>query len=471
VVDAQQRQATRVLTLAILSANNDPRVVTESLPPATPAFPYNILLAATGGAPPYQWSLDSGMLPPGITLSPAGLLSGTPSQMSGTFRIGIRVTDAAARFTVRTFELAVGSSSEACDFSISPGSFSAGPSGDVVRVQIQTRAACTWTVVNTQTWIAVLSPLSGTGPTAVQLLIASNTNATPRSAALTIAGRAFLVQQSAAACQPVPVERQVTVPPEGAESAIGVSAPVGCFWAGAATAPWITLTSTSTGTGAGTLRFRVAAHSGRTPRGAVVSIGGHVVQVMQRATDPLIAFSDVPTVDPFFDHIAVLADTGIATTCREGAYCPSDAITREQMAVFVIRALMGGDVFTYPTTPYFTDVPTTHASFRHIQKMREMGITIGCTGTTYCPADPVTRGQMAVFLVRARLGLSSTQTFPYSTTPYFTDVPPTHSQFPFIQKLRDLGITAGCTATTYCDGDQNLRGQMGVFVTRGLVAP
>ena len=69
----------------------------------------------------------------------------------------------------------------------------------------------------------------------------------------------------------------------------------------------------------------------------------------------------------------------------------------------------------------------------------------------------------------ARLGLSATQTFPFPTAPYFTDVPANHAQFPYIQKLRELGITSGCTATTYCDGDPTLRGQMSVFVSRGLL--
>ena len=74
------------------------------------------------------------------------------------------------------------------------------------------------------------------------------------------------------------------------------------------------------------------------------------------------------------------------------------------MAVFIIRSVLGGDTFTFQAAPLFTDVPTTHVFFKYIQKMKELGSTSGCTTTTYCPEDPVTRGQMAVFLARA-LGL------------------------------------------------------------------
>jgi hypothetical protein len=38
-----------------------------------------------------------------------------------------------------------------------------------------------------------------------------------------------------------------------------------------------------------------------------------------------------------------------------------------------------------------------------VQKLRELGITIGCTATQYCPDVPITREQMAVFLTRAFL--------------------------------------------------------------------
>ena len=58
-----------------------------------------------------------------------------------------------------------------------------------------------------------------------------------------------------------------------------------------------------------------------------------------------------------------------------------------------------------PLTASFADVPTSHPYFQFIEALKASGITGGCgTGVNYCPGDPVTRGQMAVFLARA-LGL------------------------------------------------------------------
>ncbi|MBL8235528.1 MAG: S-layer homology domain-containing protein, partial [Bryobacterales bacterium] len=87
------------------------------------------------------------------------------------------------------------------------------------------------------------------------------------------------------------------------------------------------------------------------------------------------------------------------------------------------------------------DVPVNHPFFTFISLMKLNGITQGCTATTYCPDDLITRGQMAVFLVRAVLGSDS---FSHPSTPYFSDVQPNHPQFRYIQKLRELGVTAGC---------------------------
>jgi hypothetical protein len=77
------------------------------------------------------------------------------------------------------------------------------------------------------------------------------------------------------------------------------------------------------------------------------------------------------------------------------------------MAVFMIRAWMLANnltTFTYPETPYFTDVPATNEFFSFIQKMAQLGFWTGCTPTTYCINDAVTRDQAAPIILRSMLG-------------------------------------------------------------------
>jgi len=58
-----------------------------------------------------------------------------------------------------------------------------------------------------------------------------------------------------------------------------------------------------------------------------------------------------------------------------------------------------------PGTPTFNDVPTSHPFYQYVEALAASGITSGCGGGNFCPDQPLTRGQMAVFLSRA-LGLS-----------------------------------------------------------------
>ncbi len=69
-----------------------------------------------------------------------------------------------------------------------------------------------------------------------------------------------------------------------------------------------------------------------------------------------------------------------------------------------VRAEWRRQISPAPATASFSDVPTGHIFFQHIEALVDSGITSGCGATTYCPDAYVTRGQMAVFLAKA-LGL------------------------------------------------------------------
>ncbi len=76
------------------SISINPRLVITSgspLNPGTVGFLFSQTFQATGGSPPLVWSL--GGAPPGLALSPGGVLSGTPST-AGTFVFPVQVTDA-----------------------------------------------------------------------------------------------------------------------------------------------------------------------------------------------------------------------------------------------------------------------------------------------------------------------------------------------------------------------------------------
>jgi len=116
---------------------------------------------------------------------------------------------------------------------------------------------------------------------------------------------------------------------------------------------------------------------------------------------PQPIFTDVPATAPYYNEVNLLRERLITTGCStspQQMYCPNfntDGatpyyLTRGQAAVLIIRSLYSGltgspDAFTAPTTPYFSDVPSTHLLFAHIQKLKELGITSGCSATDFCP--------------------------------------------------------------------------------------
>ncbi len=117
--------------------------------------------------------------------------------------------------------------------------------------------------------------------------------------------------------------------------------------------------------------------------------------------NPAPWFSDVPAGSFGFQWIQKMYELGITTGCAPNMFCPNDQVTRAQMAIFLIRMRYGASyVFDYPATPYFTDVDPAAFGFAWIQRMKEDNITSGCSPTTYCPDNPVTRGDMATFVMR-----------------------------------------------------------------------
>ena len=87
--------------------------------------------------------------------------------------------------------------------------------------------------------------------------------------------------------------------------------------------------------------------------------------------------------------------------------------------------------------PTFDDVPSTSPYETYIEAIYNNGITPGCGHGNYCPSSDVAKGTMAAFIIRALYG----ETFSYTQTPYFSDMPATDNLFKYVQKLKDLNIT------------------------------
>jgi len=111
-------------------------------------------------------------------------------------------------------------------------------------------------------------------------------------------------------------------------------------------------------------------------------------------------FLDVAATDFAASFIEQFFLDGITSGCGNNNYCPNAEVTRDQMAVFLLRAKHGAGYSPPPATGVFDDVPLNHWAVHWIEQLAAEEITSGCGNNNYCPDAVVTRGQMAVFLVR-----------------------------------------------------------------------
>jgi hypothetical protein len=112
-------------------------------------------------------------------------------------------------------------------------------------------------------------------------------------------------------------------------------------------------------------------------------------------------FGDVPCSSPYAAWIDTLVQLGVTTGCGGGAYCPGGPVQRQQMAVFLLRALEGPGYAPSGCTGQFADVDCASPFAPWIEELVRRGIAAGCGTAAFCPAAAVTRAQMAVFLVKA----------------------------------------------------------------------
>jgi S-layer homology domain len=175
------------------------------------------------------------------------------------------------------------------------------------------------------------------------------------------------------------------------------------------------------------------------------------------------SFQDVPRTSPFYRFVETLLHRGVTAGCSAALFCPGSAVTREQMAVFVLRAKEDEDFVPYPCVGgiLFPDVSESNPTCPYIQAIARRGIAGGCGGGLFCPGDPVSREQMAVFVLRT---LDPALSPPACTTPMFADVPPGSPFCRWIEDLARRGVVTGCGGENYCPGSAVTRDQMAVFL-------
>jgi len=175
-------------------------------------------------------------------------------------------------------------------------------------------------------------------------------------------------------------------------------------------------------------------------------------------------FSDVTSAHWAFQYVEAIADAGLTSGYPDGTYRPENPVTRAEMAVFLLNG-MGVTAPPINGSHPFTDI-AGHWAESYIEELFDQGITGGYPDGTYRPENLVTRAEMAVFLLK---GIGVTPPAMDGSHP-FTDVAGHWAEI-FIEELFDQGITGGYPDGTYRPENQVTRAEMAVFLVNAFNIP
>ena len=206
------------------------------------------------------------------------------------------------------------------------------------------------------------------------------------------------------------------------------------------------------------------------------------------------SFSDVPRNYLFYQKVETVFHNAITVGCTTTSYCPDDLVQRDQMAIFIARGIAKGGANvpssgTWNGNAYnctsggvslFSDVAPTAIACKSVHYIAVKNVTSGCSTGVYCPAQNVTRAQMAIFMAKAIVApaggtaVPETYTDPvtfnsYSCNPsspnlHFTDVAISDSYCRHVHYLWARNAVAGCSFNQYCPNGNVTRGEMAKFL-------
>ncbi len=183
-------------------------------------------------------------------------------------------------------------------------------------------------------------------------------------------------------------------------------------------------------------------------------------------------FADVPASNPLHVQVDSLARNGVSAGCGGGNFCPANSVLRSQMAVFLLRGEHGSCYEPPPATGIFADVPASNAFAPWIEQIYHESITGGCSTS---PLDYCPGN--AVIRASMAVFLLRAEHGPTYTPPacagIFADVACPGPFTNWIEQLYNEGITSGCSTNPlkYCPGNSVTRVQMAVFLVTTFQLP
>lgn len=179
-------------------------------------------------------------------------------------------------------------------------------------------------------------------------------------------------------------------------------------------------------------------------------------------------FADIPAGASYEYSAETLYRHGVTVGCATNPlrYCPDDAVTRLQMAIFMLRGMHGPGYVPPAATHTFTD--TFNDDAKWASKAIVDGVLEPCDTSRFCPTEFIPRYEMARALARARRGPVHTGKLPL--VGIFADVSLSSPYAPFIEQIYADAVTTGCASNParFCPNDLVTRATMALFMVRNF---
>jgi hypothetical protein len=174
-------------------------------------------------------------------------------------------------------------------------------------------------------------------------------------------------------------------------------------------------------------------------------------------------FSDVNPPDYFYEAVRYLFCDGVISGYSDGTFRPYNNATRGQLCKIIVLARH----WPIDTTggPHFSDVPTTHAFYQYVETAFNHGVISGYEDGTFRPQNNVTRGQITKIVVLA-MGWALD-----CPTQHFSDVPPSHAFYCYVETAYSHGIISGYDDGTFRPQNNATRGQISKIVYEAVTRP
>lgn len=307
-----------------------------------------------------------------------------------------------------------------CAYQLAASQSTLGFDGGRTTITVTTSATCAWTARSDASWIAFESGAAGTGPGTIVVVVAANTGADARDAAVLVADQSVrLSQQGRAPCTIAATADRVTFDAAGGSGTIAIATAAHCAWTMTASDTWIALGATA-GTGAAAVPFTVAPWPGSSERKTTIRIAEQAIEVRQSRDQRTCTYAVSPT-----DVVLHWHDTGREIQVQTDGDCSWTVASNAAWLTFTGPSSRSGSGALQYVTPTFTEDATRRAALELRWAAPSAGQNVwvsqeGCRYGVY-PAtltvDAAGRSGIMINVVTQAVSASCSLGCPWTATP------------------------------------------------------